>query len=216
MKTRFILPVALALLAVPAANAQWRTTFGARVGMELTSPSGAGDTYKLGAGLNAGVIAKMPMMQNFYFEPGIYFVYSAMSSKNLVSFNDDYYYQGAANLYTLRVPFNFGYTFNLTNALDLSLSTGPWLNVNLSAQQKLQPNFSAPVPVPNKKINLFDNGWNRVDAQWGFNLHFTFAQNYTVGLSGGVGIAPLAKYGNKDRKVKIMRNSVALTLGYNF
>ena len=56
----------------------------------------------------------------------------------------------------------------------------------------------------------------RVDAQWGFSLNFRFAQSYYVGITGGVAFTPLASFGNKDKKIRIHRNTVAISLGYNF
>ncbi len=35
---------------------------------------------------------------------------------------------------------------------------------------------------------------------WGFGLSFNIADNYQIGISGGVGITPLAKFGNRDKK----------------
>ena len=35
----------------------------------------------------------------------------------------------------------------------------------------------------------------RVEALWGLKLKLTFAECYSVGIDGGVGISPLASYG---------------------
>ena len=204
------------MLGILPLRAQWSPSFGARLSMELTSPSGGRDFYKLGAGFTVGATARLPLYRQLWFEPGVLFAYSAMTSKELVTFDDEYFYQGAANLYSLRIPFNFGYDFYLTDNMTLGVFTGPWLNINLSAQQKLTPNLAAPVPLPDRKINLFEHGWKRVDGQWGFGLSLTFAKSYYVGITGGVAFTPLASYGNKDKKIRIHRNTVAISLGYNF
>ena len=216
MKTELLLAAAAFAVCVPMATAQTGPSLGVRASMELTAPSGGGDYYKLGAGVTVGVVADLPLYRRVYFEPGVLFTYSAMTAKDLVTFNDEYYYQGAANLYGIRVPLNFGYDFDLTDNLSMSVATGPWLNFNVSARQKLLPNFAAPDPLPNRTINLFDHGWKRVDAQWGFSLNFRFAQSYYVGITGGVAFTPLASFGNKDKKIRIHRNTVAISLGYNF
>ena len=98
----------------------------------------------------------------------------------------------------------------------MAVSTGPWLNINLSARQNLLPNMEAPVAVPAQKANLFDQGWKRFDAQWGLKLSFTFAESYFVGITTGVAFTPLASFGDKDKKIRIHRNTIAISLGYNF
>lgn len=184
--------------------------------MEVSVPSGGRNFYKTGAGFNAGLVLRMPMPRGFFFEPGLLFSYSAMTAKDLVSFDNEYFYEGAANLYTLRIPLMFGFSYSVNELWDLRFSTGPWINVNLSARQRLEPNFAAPEIVPDKSINLFKHGWKRVDALWGLRLSATFADHYTVGITAGVAFTPLARYGNHDKKVRIHRNSIAISLGYNF
>ncbi len=199
---------------LPAA-AQTQRGFGVRLAMEVTVPGGGRSYFKTGSGFTVGGVYKLPIKNNFYFEPGLMFHYTGMSSKELIAF-DDNYYQGGMKEYGLRIPLNFGYTFHPNDMWDIDLYTGPWINFNINASQTLDPNFSAPEPLPDKTINLLKHGWKRVDAMWGFGLSFTFAENYHIGISGGVGFTPLAKYGNRDKKIRIHRNTVAISLGYNF
>lgn len=198
------------------ATAQNRVTYGARLAMEVSVPGGSNSIYKVGSGFTAGAVANIALPKKFFVEPGLLFYFSAMSAKDLISFDDKYFYEGAARLYGLRVPVNFGYNFYVADNWDMAVSTGPYVNFNLSAQQTLSPNLGAPVPVPDRKISLFDHGWKRVDGGWNINLSVTFAESYYVGVSGGVSFTPLASYGNKDKKIKIYRNTVAISLGYNF
>ena len=171
-------------LAVPVLKAQTPSpTLGARLSMELTFPSGGYDYYKTGAGMTAGVSAKFPLEHKFFFEPSLLFSYTGLSSKYLVELDGDYYYQNSANLYTLRLPLEFGYDFRLE---------------------------------PERKVSLLKHGWKRVDAQWGIRLSVTFARHYYVGVTTGVAFTPLAKFGNRDKKIRVYRNTVALSLGYNF
>ncbi len=216
MKAKYLLPLAIAALVPAAAPAQTPKGLGIHAAMEVTMPSGASSIYKNGAGLTLGAHYRLPLPKKFYFEPGLLFNFTAMTAKDLVSFDDKYFYQGAANIYGLRIPLTVGYSVNLADFVNLDVSTGPWINFNISATQKLLPNFSAPEIVPNKTIDLFDHGWNRVDALWGIHLGATFADNYYVGLSTGLAFTPLASFGNKDKKIRIHRNTVAVTLGYRF
>jgi len=215
MRSKILILCLLAAVCATTATAQIKPTFGARLSMEMTVPGGGSSYYKPGAGFSAGGVMKLPLTRNFYFEPGLLFYYTAMSSKDIIPF-DDFYFQSAVKEYGVRLPLNFGYTFNTGSLWTIDIYTGPWINFNIDASQALDPNFSAPEPVPDKTINMMKYGWKRVDAMWGFGLSFTFSENYHIGLSGGIGFTPLAKYGNRDKKIRIHRNIVAISLGYNF
>lgn len=216
---RFQLLLTLALAAATtgtvAAQSSYSPTFSARAAMEVTMPSGDNGVFKNGAGLTAGGMAKFDLPRNFFFEPGLLFSFSAMNNNNLINYDKELY-EGSAKLYSLRVPINFGYTFAPQDNWMIDVYTGPWVNFNLSARQTFDPNLSLPVAVPSSTINLFKHGWKHVDAMWGFGLNFTFADHYRVGVEGGVAFTPLAKYGNKDKMLKIRRNSIAVSLGYTF
>lgn len=215
MRFKLILLSLTVAAGLSSVSAQTKPVFGARVAMEVTFPGGAGSDFNTGAGLTAGGVMKVFLPKNFYFEPGLLFTYSGMNAKNYIKF-DDSYYQGGVRQYGLRLPLNVGYTIDPGRIWTLDVYTGPWINFNLSASQTLDPNFAAPEPVPDKTVNLMKHGWKRVDAMWGFGLSFTFAKSYHIGLSGGIGLSPLAQYGNRDKKVRIHRSVASITLGYNF
>lgn len=214
MKSKFILTLLLAAASLSATALT--PSYGVRLSMDVTLPSGSENTYKNGAGFMVGGVAKIGLPKNFFVEPGLMFRYTGMNTKNLVTFDDKYYYEGAAKFYGLRIPVNIGRTFNVAPMMALDVTTGPYLDINLSAKQGYDPNPGTPLPEPAKDLDLFKKGWRRVDAGWGLGLSMTFAHNYYVGISGGVAVSPLAKYGNKDKLIRIRRNNVAITLGYNF
>ena len=206
--------VAAAAVCAPVAAEAVCPQVGVRLGMELTFP--ASDVYNTGAGVNTGLVARFDLPKRFFIEPGVMLSYSAMSSKDLITFDDDYFYEGAAKFYTIRVPVMVGYAIPLSPAFEMAVSTGPYVNFNLWGRQQLEPNLSAPDPLPAYKINLFDHGWKRVDAGWSIKLGVAFAKSYYVGVTGGVSFTPLARYGNGDKKVRVYRNTLAISLGYNF
>lgn len=218
MKAKFLPIIVAALASTSAAQADepWSPVLGVRAGMEVSVPAGARNMYKSGAGLNVGLVAQMPLGKGFFFEPGAYFDFMSMTAKDLVSFDDEYFYEGAANLYSLRLPFNFGYSIALRDDWVLDIYTGPAVNFNISARQDLDPNFSAPEIVPDRTIDLFDHGWKRVDAKWGFGINATLAGHYVIGLNANVALSPLASFDTPSGKVRIHRNSVTFMLGYNF
>ncbi|MDE5629879.1 MAG: PorT family protein [Muribaculaceae bacterium] len=190
--------------------------YGVRLAMDVSFPSGASSVYKTGSGFSLGGVAQFPLSNGFYIEPGLLFQYIGMDSKDMVKFNDNYYYEGSAKFYGLRIPVNFGYNFTLSPNLTLGVYTGPELLVALSAKQGVLPNMALPEPMPAQTINLLHNGWKRVSGLWGIGLSLTFAKSYYIGLSAGVNFTPLASFGDKDKKIRIHRSAIAIALGYNF
>lgn len=128
--TRKLLFSALVGLAALSAAAQETTapvTYGVRLGMDVTFPSGSSDAYKVGSGFTLGGVAQIALPRDFFFEPGLMASYTAMNSKNLVSFDDEYFYQNAAKYWNLHIPMLFGYKFNIAPQWDMSVATGPYL-----------------------------------------------------------------------------------------
>lgn len=202
--------------AIAPAAAQTGVTWGARLSMDVTFPGGNHSLYNTGSGFSAGAVANIALPRSFYLEPGLMFYYTAMGSKDLITFDDKYFYEGAAKYCGIRVPVLAGYSFSVGSGWDMAVATGPYVNFNIAARQKLDPNLNAPVPVPDRKINLFDHGWKRADGGWHIELSVTFADSYYVGIGGDVAFTPLASYGDRDKKIKIYRNTISITLGYNF
>lgn len=213
----FAATVLAALVFVPKAVGQNSSPeLGVRLSMDVTFPGSGRSVYNTGAGFSLGGVARWDLPKNFFIEPGIMFTYMAMTAKNPVSFDDYYFYEGAAKLYGIRVPVNIGYSFEVAPRAEMAVSTGPYVHFNFSAKQSLLPNMAAPDHLPDRTVNLMQNGWKKVDAGWGLTLSMTFSGCYYVGLTSGVSFTPLAVYGNKDKKIRIHRNMVAVTLGYNF
>lgn len=209
--------ILVCLLGTLGAGAQEleRSYFGARVGMQVTFPTGSENTYGTGAGFHGGVIYHKSLPMHLFLEPGVFFSHSAMANRRPFAY-DGYVFNGTATVASFRIPFYVGYSFKPSRVLDVGVATGPAVNFNISARQGFDPNFDAPLPIPAKKIDMFDHGWKHVDGLWGIKLNMNFADHYFVGVSGELSFTPLAVYGNGDKKIKIHRNSVAVTFGYNF
>lgn len=215
-KLLFSALVMTAALSLAAQDYTPSVTYGVRLGMDITFPSGSSDAYKVGSGFSLGGVAQIALPRNFYFEPGLMVQYTAMTADNLISFDDEYFYQNSAKYWNIHIPMLFGYNFSLAPKWSMSVATGPYLNINLSARQQLSPNLSVPNPLPDRKVNLFNHGWKRADAGWSIKLSVIFAKSYYIGISTGIAFTPLARYGNRDNKMRIHRNTLALSLGYNF
>lgn len=186
--------------------------FGARLSMDVTVPSHSKGNYKTGSGFSVGAIYNLPVYKQFYFEPGLMFFYNTMGVKPFEI--NDHLYDGSVRNLGLRLPLNVGYDFDVLDNLTIGFFTGPWLNFNITAREHTLPDFEGPEPTSSE--NLFDRGWKRFDLQWGFGLKVRFAGHYYLGLSGGLGLTPLARYGSDNKPFKMYRNSFGVALGYNF
>ena len=193
---------------MPAKPLRW----GVRLQADISLPTGSLDTYTSGAGASGGVVYHLPLYGGMYFEPSVMGYYNTFSVENYMVNNLPH--SATVRNIGIRVPMNLGYRFNITDGISLSLFTGPWFNFNISARQYAQPNFEGAPPKSSK--NLFDYGWHRFDAQWGFGVTATFSGRYVIGISGGVGSSALVKRDVNGKLCKMRRNSFSVTLGYNF
>lgn len=200
-------------LAAMTATAQTSTNFGIRASFDVTHATGTDDGLNNGSGVTIMGVYTIPLTSKVYFEPGVGVYYNTMGIQP-VEF-DDGLYDGSIRNFGFKVPFNVGYRVELFNNLDIAAYTGPWVNVNMTAKASLQPNFEGPAPT--RSTSLFDDGWHRVDAQWGFGISATYAQKYYIGISGGIGMTAMATFdGHDGAKHRLRRNTVSISLGYNF
>lgn len=183
-----------------------RPYWGVRVGIDISSTAGEIiDQYSNSAGFTLSGIYNVPVWQNLYFEPGLTLYYDTFG---MTLISQDPHTRAATDIngsirnIGLRVPLNFGYRFDFTDNMSLSLYTGPQLNVN----------FDASMHVNDNSQGLMDKGFKRVDLQWGFGGSMQFFHSYYISISGGVGITKAfsTKYD------EFRRNTVNLSLGYNF
>lgn len=222
MKSRFLfLGILLAAVYSTAmasdeqqASRRFPVTFEARLAFDVASNTGVRDFYDTGAGLTAGGLANIGLGKNFYFEPGLLIYYTAWSIDNdrleMLKL-----YNGSANNLGLRIPFNFGYNVPLLDNLLLQAYTGPWLNINLRAQQSLSAAPESPYE-DSYEPNLFREGFKRVDSQWGFGVKLTWAEHYVLGVSFGVSMTPMRKFQSFHNEMTQRRNSFQINLGYKF
>lgn len=193
---------------MPAKPLRW----GVRLQADISLPGGNLDTYSSNAGVSGGIVYRLPLRGGLYFEPSVLVFFNTFNINRYVSNNLPY--SGTVHNYGIRVPLNLGYRFEVSDGIVLSLFTGPWFNFNISARRYAQPNFEGPAPKGSR--NLFDYGWHRFDAQWGFGVSATFSGRYVIGVSGGVGSSALVKRDVNGQLCKMRRNSFSVTLGYNF
>lgn len=190
--------------------------FGVRVGGEITCPGdfsadnvGVG-LYKNGGGVEIGGIYNVPVVANFYIEPGVKFYYNTYSVKNewLDAIDTDILYEGITiKKFGMRIPVMAGYHFDFTKDIKVSVFTGPELEVGFSAKEHDKGrNFKY-------SASLYgDDGiMNRVDLLWAFGAGVTF-QNYYFGVSGNIGMLNMLS----DSDLSFHENRVTFSVGYNF
>ncbi|MDE6562543.1 MAG: PorT family protein [Muribaculaceae bacterium] len=200
-------------------NPDNKAYFGLRVAGEVTCPGnltygGIGvDAYKNGGGIEFGAIYNLPVVANFYIEPGLKLYYNAYSAnKDLfedggIDF-DELFDSLSMRKFGMRVPVMAGYHFDFTDDVKVAVFTGPELEVGFSAKEHMK---SGSISV-SESVYGEDGGLNRVDLSWGFGAGVTYKRLY-IGISGTVGMLNMLSDGDG---MKFHENRASLTLGYNF
>ena len=211
MMKKILSVIVLALLPM-AGFAQQSPYFGVRLSFDVTHPAGSNDAINNGSGFTLKAIYNCGLTNHVYLEPGVGVFYNAMNIRP-IDF-DEGLYDGSIRNFGLRVPINVGYHIGLFDDFEIEAFTGPWFNVNLYTKARLEPNFKGPAPTLTP--NLFDYGWKHFDAQWGFGIGATYAGKYYLSIGGAIGMTSMAtfKVGNVSQRLK--RNTVSVTVGYNF
>lgn len=196
-------------------NPDNKAYFGVRAGLDISSTAGqVADNYGNGAGFTVGAIYNIPLWQNLFFEPGLHLFYDTFDYYVYVGDGTSFLevYDGSIRNWGFRVPLNFGYHFDFTDDISISVFTGPVLNMNLKADTSCGDY--------DKKYggkygySLINNGFRRVDMQWDFGVSMNYGSNYYVALSGAVGVTKA--YGVHYDDDDFRRNTFNISVGYNF
>lgn len=222
MKKHLIIMAMGALACMPAAaqntvvdNPDNKAYFGIRVGGEVTCPgkitaNNVGiSVFKNGAGIEFGGIYNVPVVANFYIEPGLKFYYNTYSVKDeFIKAIDDVPLESlSVRKFGMRIPVMAGYHFDFTDDVKVSLFTGPELEIGFSAKEHAKAhNVSA-----SESIYGEEGGMNRVDLLWGIGAGITYRHVY-FGVGGSLGMLNMLD----DSNVKFHENRVTFSLGYNF
>lgn len=197
-------------------NPDNKAYFGIRVGGDITCPGEVTsdnvglDVYKNGGGIEFGGIYNVPVVANFYVEPGLKLYYDTYSMKKdlLDLIEDDIIFDGfTVKKFGMRVPVMAGYHFDFTDDIKVSVFTGPELEVGFSAKGHIKAkNFDS-----SESLYGDDGGMNRVNLLWNFGAGVSY-QHFYFGVNGGIGM--LNMYSDSD--AKFHENRVTFSLGYNF
>jgi hypothetical protein len=211
-------------------NPENKTYFGARVSLDISSAANGGANYSNDAGFSAGVVYNIPVVMNFFFEPGVSMFYNTFGTSSwhdLVRTSIDettgmeietvnqYQIDGSIRNFGFRIPMNMGFHFDFAEDVNVSVFTGPQFNYSVTARY-----YQNAVRVTGAEQNAMNcslfgtQGFNHFDLQWNFGAGLTY-QEYYLGLSGSVGVTKMKNATNTLPR-DLRRNIFAITLGYNF
>lgn len=196
--------------------------WGVRASYELAIPGdleiGSGmkaDMYGNGSGFNIGAVYNIPVVYNFYFEPGVNLAYNtwsinkgmveAMLRDNLGLDPDISVSSASARMWDIRVPLMGGYHFDFFNDLSISVFTGPELSMGINCRGHYG------VGDMSLSQSYYGKVLNRFDVKWRFGAGVTFRKHYYASVSGAVGMCDRAHGPGSMRS-----DLFDITLGYNF
>lgn len=190
--------------------------FGIRVGGEVTCPGNVSvdniglSVFKNGGGVELGGIYNIPVVANFYIEPGLKFYYNTYSFKDdfVDAIEDDIIYNSASlRKFGMRIPVVAGYHFDFTNYIKVSVFTGPELEIGFSAKEYIKGHN---IEMSESVYGEY-GGMKRVNLLWGIGAGISY-QHFYFGVNGGIGMLNMLS----DSDEKFHENRVTFSLGYNF
>jgi hypothetical protein len=195
-------------------NPDNKSYFGIRVGGDITCPGKVTSgnvglsVFKNGGGIEFGGIYNVPVVANFYIEPGLKLYYDSYSvSKDWLDQDDVILNSLSIKKFGMRIPVMAGYHFDFTQDLKVSVFTGPELEIGFSAKEHLKgQNISL-----SESVYGDEGGMNRVNLLWGIGAGITY-QHFYFGVNGGIGMLNM----NSESDVKFHESRVTFSVGYNF
>lgn len=203
----------------PSNSARW----GVRLSYELACPGDVkyddvlkADLLGNGSGVSFGVAYNIPVIYNFYFEPGVTMAYNTYSiNKAAIDkfFDSDPSLAGmrakaaSVRFWEIRVPIIGGYRFDVLDNLGISVFTGPELSLALSGKTHVKVGSL----TATEGVYGDDGLLNRPDVKWRFGVGATINDHFYGAISGAVGLCDMAK-----GKERMHSNLFDMTVGYNF
>lgn len=203
----------------PYNKAHW----GVRLSYELACPGDVkfsdvmkGEFYGNSSGVSFGAVYNLPVIYNFYFEPGITIAYNTYSiNRSLIDgiLDDSPELSGltssaaSVRMWHVRVPLIGGYRFDVLPNIGISVFTGPELSLGLKATNHIKlASLTATDSAYGDEGNL-----NRPDVKWRFGAGITINHHFYGSISGAVGLCDQAK-----DTPKMHSGLFDITVGYNF
>lgn len=231
---KLVFGLALAALAVSGASAQRivnnpdnKPFWGVRASLDVSCPTKAtlksGDfkesesVFKNGVGVSVGAVYHLPIVANFYFEPGASLFYNTWANK-LDSDEEKYINHNSYRQTGIRIPLNLGYHFDFTDDFKVSVFTGPQLQVGFSCDQYVGAKYENVEYHEAPSMYSGDYGFNRFNASWNIGVGFTY-QKFYLGITGSLEMTNMMRYkkeSGEDYSYTAHMNTLGIALGYNF
>lgn len=197
-----------------ASDSLQRNNFAVAASFDVNIPSGSHGTWTTGSGATLGGRYAYRFSDRLFAATGLDVFYRTLGTQYMIA--DNSLFEGTVRNVGLRIPLMIGYSFDLSRQVAMSIATGPGLEVNLYARESAMPDFNGNTAVSTGTVNMFNRGFKRVDAIWGIALGFTFAGHYYCGITASAAFTPLAKFGNRDNKLRVRSHTIAVKLSYKF
>lgn len=195
-------------------NPDNKAYFGIRVGADITCPGNISaqsigiNAFNNGAGIEFGGIYNVPVVANFYIEPGLKLYYDTYSYKDeFVDAIESSLTGASMRKFGMRIPVMAGYHFDFTEDVKVSVFTGPELEIGFTAKEHLK---GGSIEV-SESVYGSDGGMNRVNLLWGIGAGISIKHFY-IGVNGGIGMLNMFN----DSGMSFHENRVTIGLGYNF
>lgn len=227
-------------------NPENRTYLGVRASLDVTSAANGGAMFSNKAGFSVGAVYNIPVVANFYFEPGLSIFYDTFGTTFAEGYEfgvldefgnpvigadglpetDTRYYQvdGTIRNFGFRVPFNLGYHFDISDDIKVHVFTGPQFNFSLSARYHRNEVITpGDEKIKAESQSIFGTGgFKHFDLGWNFGAGLEY-QRYFVAIGGQVGCtrmksASVIESGPYEVNLSryVRRNIFNITIGYNF
>lgn len=163
------------------------------------------DMFKPGGGIELGGIYNLPVVANFYLEPGLKFYYNTYSVKDDLS-NSIISGDLSLRKFGMRIPVMAGYHFDFDSDFKLHVFTGPEFEVGLWGREYAT---SGNIEISDNAYG--DDGINRFDFLWGVGAGLTYRHVF-FGIIGSFGLCNMSGIS----EATYHENRVSISLGYNF
>lgn len=188
-----------------------------------------GQKYGAKVGFSIGGIADIKISENFYLQPGLYYINKGYSS----SFKEDEYkYTQTTNLHYLEIPVLASYRHSINNDIELQGNFGPYIAVGLGGKIKWSEkedneelNGNYPAFGVDEKESRGD--LKRFDFGLSFGAGVTMKEHYYVGIKYDLGLLNMLntkdehsgyyyKYYKDEKAPRALQGNFSICLGYNF
>lgn len=228
-------PATVSAASMAVDNPDNHSYLGVRAAVDISSAANGGAYYSSKAGFSVGGIYNLPIVANFYFEPGLSVFYDTFGTMHFQSEEimpapdagmnpsepvepEEVFYKVDGSMRNLgfRVPLKFGYHFDFAEDLKVHVFTGPQVNLSLMARYH-QGAYITPSGhrVAAHSESIFGTGgFKHVDFQWNFGVGLQYG-NYYVSLEGSLGMTRMKDQADYLRR-NLRRDLFTISLGYNF